>query len=115
MSSGVIHNVHSQVLCLWSPILRCIIASYPAQQLLESTHGLAYLLHVDGNSQDWTALLDFMYPVAAQSVDWVSSRAGLYIVLLLWWFTCFVSKCTRWQTIPAVHLSELDICILLNI
>ncbi|KAF6255718.1 hypothetical protein COO60DRAFT_187959 [Scenedesmus sp. NREL 46B-D3] len=70
---GTIHHVHSQMCLLWSPVLRDMINLYPAPALLESTHGLAYLLHVDEDAPTWAAVLDMMYPVPLQQqapTDW---------------------------------------------
>jgi hypothetical protein len=64
---------------LWSPVLRDMINLYPAPALLESTHGLAYLLHVDEDGPTWAATLDMMYPVpmGQQALnDWVSHAAA---------------------------------------
>lgn len=62
-SDGVIHNVHSQVLSLWSSVLRNMIVLIPGPQLLESTQGLAYVLNVEESSNVWGAVLDMMYPI----------------------------------------------------
>lgn len=60
---------------LWSPVLRDMINLYPTPALLESTHGLAYLLQVEEDSRTWAAVLDMMYPVHAQpAIDWVSEH-----------------------------------------
>lgn len=70
---GTIHHVHSQMCILWSPVLRDIISLYPTPALLESTHGLAYLLHVEEEGATWAAVLDHMYPVPLQqqaATDW---------------------------------------------
>jgi hypothetical protein len=55
--------VHSQILCLWSTVLRNMIVLIPGTQLLEGTHGLAYVLNVEESSAVWDAVLDIMYPV----------------------------------------------------
>lgn len=60
---GVIHHVHSQVLSLWSTVLRNMIVLIPSPQLLESTHGLAFVLNMEEGSAAWSAVLDVMYPV----------------------------------------------------
>jgi len=62
----------SQIIATWSPVLRDMIDLYPTHHLVESTHGLAYLLHVEEDSAVWTAVLDMMYPVPAKPLDWVS-------------------------------------------
>jgi hypothetical protein len=65
---------------LWSPVLRDMINLYPTPALLESTHGLAYLLHVDEDAATWAAVLDLMYPVhhaQAAATDWVRPRASV--------------------------------------
>lgn len=63
-----------QMCILWSPVLRDMISLYPTPALLESTHGLAYLLHVEEEGATWAAVLDHMYPVPLQqqaATDWV--------------------------------------------
>jgi hypothetical protein len=65
---------------LWSPVLRDMINLYPTPALLESTHGLAYLLHVDEDGPTWAAVLDLMYPVQQQQqalTDWVRTLVTL--------------------------------------
>lgn len=65
-----------QIIAAWSPVLRDMINLYPTHHLVESTHGLAYLLHVEEDSAVWTAVLDMMYPVPAKPLDWVSSHTS---------------------------------------
>jgi hypothetical protein len=68
-----------QMCILWSPVLRDMINLYPTPALLESTHGLAYLLHVDEDGPTWAAVLDMMYPVplGQQALNnWVSHAAA---------------------------------------
>ena len=62
-SDGIIHHVHSQLLSLWSSVLRNMIALIPGPRLLESTHGLAYVLNMEESSCVWAAVLDVMYPI----------------------------------------------------
>jgi len=42
----------------------------PTHGLLESTHGLAYVLQVQEDSVTWAAVLDMIYPVVSSIQDW---------------------------------------------
>jgi hypothetical protein len=68
-------------------VLRDMINLYPTPALLESTHGLAYLLHVDEDGPTWAAVLDMMYPVTQQQqqalTDWVSGVTSTQLHKLL--------------------------------
>lgn len=69
-SDSIIHHVHSQIVSCWSPVLRDMINLVPTHGLLESTHGLAYVLQVQEDSVTWAAVLDMIYPVGSNLFDW---------------------------------------------
>lgn len=73
---NTIHHVHSQILSCWSPVLRDMITQQPAHSLVESTHGLAYLLAVPEEGAAWAALLDMLYPSCPLPSSWVSPRSS---------------------------------------
>ena len=76
-SDNIIHHVHSQIVSCWSPVLRDMINLVPTHGLLESTHGLAYVLQVQEDSGTWAAVLDMIYPVVSSIQDWVRNLLSL--------------------------------------